>query len=99
MQKDLQATGATGPASSVTAKSVTVRAGYLDLVIVCGNITWQITYTCGSCLVACSAVTGWGYKKATTNRCHHWGCMQCWKNWQRESPAAVTIHMQIAGKS
>ena len=44
--------------------------------IVCGNIVWTITYTCGDCLIGGSAVTGWDFKGSTGNRGNRWGCKQ-----------------------
>ena len=39
-----------------------------------GNLVATMTYSCSKCGTGGSALLGWGYKPATANAPHRWGC-------------------------
>jgi len=97
--KAIAASGSAVAAMPSDISSACVERGDVNMAIACGSMIWMLTYACGSCLMAGKALTGWGVKPATGNRGHRLGCLHCWKNWERESMAAVVIHIIMDGKS
>ena len=61
------------------------------------NLVCTATFACDKCGVAGAALTGWDTGR--NNKGLKWGCFSCYKNWDRESPASVVLHIQHGAKS
>ena len=58
----------------------------------------MVTYSSGSCLVSGAVLTGWEVKTPSANRGHRWGCLHCFRNWDREHIAAEDANLVMDGQ-
>ena len=99
--EELRASVVSGSAVAAVPPNVSsesVRRSEVDMAIVCGSMLWMLTYSCGYCLVAGTALTGWEVETPSASRGHRWGCLNCLRNWDREHHVAVVVNLVMDGK-